>query len=114
MAVAEAFTVSLSPPPPTLPKECFGDLAAHHKLMAILNKAIGVKEVFVFVLDEPMQGGRPAKLVIDLLRIHLYPSPQAFIQKKMLPFECKMQRTKYNAGKWREGCYLKYPMCTEG
>ena len=56
-----------------------------------------------------MQGGRPAKLVTDLLRIHLHSSSQAFIKKKMPPFECKMQKAKYNAGKWGEGCYLKYP-----
>lgn len=111
VAAAEAFEASL-PPPPTPSKDCSEDLAAHHKLMDILNKeflAVGVKEVFVFVLDEPMQGGRPAKLVTDLLRIHLHSSSQAFIKKKMLPFECKMQKAKYNAGKWGEGCYLKYP-----
>ena len=101
VAAAEAFEASL-PPPPTPSKDCSEDLAAHHKLMDILNKeflAVGVKEVFVFVLDEPMQGGRPAKLVTDLLRIHLHSSSQAFIKKKMLPFECKMQKAKYNAGK---------------
>jgi hypothetical protein len=114
VAAAEAFEASLSPPP-TPSKVCSEDLAAHHKLRDILNKeflAVGVNEVFAFVLDEPMMGSSPARFVTDLLRIHLHSSSQAFIQKKMLPYECKTQKAKYNAGKWGEGCYLKYtPEC---
>jgi hypothetical protein len=110
LAAADVWEASLPPPPPTPSKD--GELAAHQKNMAILEKEfekVGVKDVFIFVLDEPMQGGRPAKLVTDLLKIHLHSSSKAFIKKKMLPFECKLQKAKYDAGKWGEGCYLKYP-----
>ena len=69
----------------------------------------GVDDVFAFAQDKSTAGDRARRLVTSVLQLQLHPLADEYCTKKTMRERASLQRSKYDAAKWADGCYRSHP-----